>query len=56
VLEGALVAFDARITDVVEKGTHLVMFAEIEAIRTAEGIEAALLYFARDYHLVGKAA
>jgi len=56
VLEGALEAFDARITDVVEKGTHLVFFAEIEGIRTAEGIEAALLYFARDYHLVGKAA
>ena len=56
VLEGALVAFDARITDVVEKGTHLVFFAEVEAIRTEEGIEAALLYFARDYHLVGKAA
>ena len=56
VLEGALVAFDARITDVIEKGTHLVFFAEIEAIRTEEGIEAALLYFARDYHLGGKAA
>jgi flavin reductase len=56
VLEGAQVAFDGRITDVVEKGTHLVMFVEIEAIRTAEGVEAALLYFARDYHLVGKAA
>lgn len=56
VLEGALVAFDARITDVIEKGTHLVFFAEVEAIRTEEGIEAALLYFARDYHLVGKAA
>ena len=56
VLDGALVAFDARITDVIEKGTHLVFFAEIEGIRTQEGIEAALLYFARDYHLVGKAA
>jgi len=56
ILEGAMVAFDARVTDVVEKGTHLVFFAEVEAIRTAEGVEAALLYFARDYHLVGKAA
>ena len=49
VLEGAIVAFDARIADVVEKGTHLVLFAEIEAIRLGEGVEAALLYFARDY-------
>lgn len=56
VLEGALVSFDARITDMVEKGTHLVIFAEVEGVRTIDGVEAALLYFARDYHLVGKAA
>ena len=56
VLVGALVAFDARVTDVVEKGTHLVLFAEIEAIHTSEGMEAALLWFARDYHQVGRAA
>jgi flavin reductase len=55
-LDGAMVAFDARITDMVEKGTHLVVFAEIEAIRLGEGVEAALLYFARDYRRVGVAA
>jgi len=55
-LEGAMVAFDGRITDIVEKGTHLVVFAEIEAIRLGEGVEAALLYFARDYRRVGVAA
>lgn len=52
VLEGALVAFDARITDLIEKGTHLVLFAEIEAIRLEEGVDEALLYFARDYRRV----
>jgi len=52
VLLGAMVAFDARITDMVEKGTHLVLFAEIEAIRLEEGADEALLYFARDYRRV----
>ncbi|UPY35957.1 flavin reductase family protein [Sediminicoccus sp. KRV36] len=52
VLEGALVSFDARITDLIEKGTHLVLFAEIEAIRLDEGVDEALLYFARDYRRV----
>lgn len=52
VLLGAMVAFDARITDMVEKGTHLVLFAEVEAIRLEEGVDEALLYFARDYRKV----
>lgn len=52
VLLGAMVAFDARITDMVEKGTHLVLFAEVEAIRLEEGVDEALLYFARDYRRV----
>lgn len=52
VLAGAMVAFDARITDMVEKGTHLVLFAEVEAIRLEEGVDEALLYFARDYRRV----
>jgi flavin reductase len=48
-LEGAMVNFDARITDMVEKGTHLVFFCEIEAIRLGETAGPALLYFARNY-------
>lgn len=48
-LEGAMVNFDARVTDMVEKGTHLVLFCEIEAIRLGETAEPALLYFARAY-------
>lgn len=47
-LQGCLVAFDARITDVIEKGTHLVLFAEVEAVRLG-GADPALMYFARNY-------
>lgn len=55
VLDDGVVSFDCRIVDVVEKGTHSVIFAEIEAIRYgADG--AALIWFARDYHPVGDAA
>lgn len=52
-LEGAMVNFDSRVTDVVEKGTHLVFFCEIEAIRLGATAEPALLYFARDYRELG---
>jgi flavin reductase len=54
-LDGAVVSFDCRIADVVEKGTHSVIFAEIEAIRSGAE-DSALIYFARDYHPVGDAA
>lgn len=53
VLEDAVVAFDCRIADMVEKGTHTVVFAEIEAIRQGDGKGQAMIYFARDYHGVG---
>jgi flavin reductase len=55
VLDDAVVSFDCRIADVVEKGTHSVIFAEIEAIRAGRD-GAALIWFARDYHPVGDAA
>ena len=53
VLEAAaVVSFDCVIVDVVEKGTHSVLFAEVAAIRQgAPG--AALIWYARDYHPVG---
>lgn len=52
VLESAAVSFDCRIADVVEKGTHSVIFAEIEAIRQgAPG--RALIWYGRGYHPVG---
>jgi flavin reductase len=52
VLESAVVAFDARIAEVLEKGTHSVVFAEIAAIRQGAA-GPALIYFSRGYHPVG---
>jgi flavin reductase len=52
--DAAVVAFDCRITEVLEKGTHSVLFAEIEAIRQgAPG--GALIWYGRGYHPVGEA-
>jgi flavin reductase len=51
--EAAVVAFDCRISEVLEKGTHSVLFAEIEAIRQgAPG--GALIWYGRGYHPVGR--
>jgi len=51
----AVVAFDCRITEVLEKGSHSVLFAEIEAIR--QGVAGgALIYYGRDYHPIGNKA
>jgi flavin reductase len=53
--DAAVVSFDCRIAEIVEKGTHSVLFAEIEGIRQgAEG--GALIWYGRDYHPVGNAA
>jgi flavin reductase len=56
VLEDAsVVSFDCRVADVLEKGTHSVLFAEIVAIRQgAPG--GALIWYGRDYHPVGEPA
>ncbi len=56
VLEAAVVAFDCRVTDMLEKGTHSVLFAEVAAICQGDGVEGALIWFGRDYHPVGLAA
>lgn len=53
VLEDAMVAFDCRVSEMIEKGTHIVVFAEIEAIRQGSPQEGGLIYFGRDYHPVG---
>lgn len=55
-LDGALESIDCRVAEIVEKGTHLVIFAEVEAIRLGAPEEPALIYFGRDYHGVGKPA
>lgn len=56
VLQGAVVAFDCRVADMVEKGTHIVVFAAVKAIRQGSRKDAGLIYFGRDYHPVGTAA
>ena len=49
VLEKATVAFDGRVSRVVEVGTHSVLFTEIVAVRL--GIDGhGLIYFDRSYH------
>jgi flavin reductase len=53
-LDGALESLDCRISEIVEKGSHLVIFAEVEAIRLGAEEEHGLIYFGRDYHAVGK--
>ncbi|MCQ8242443.1 flavin reductase [Rhizosaccharibacter radicis] len=49
VLEEAVASFDSRITQVVEIGTHDVMFCVVEAIRMGEPRDA-LIYLHRTYH------
>jgi len=52
VLEGAVAAFDCRIAQVVEVGTHSVVFGHVVAVR--EGPPGgALMYFRRTYHPIG---
>ncbi len=49
VLQGAAVAFDCRIDQVVEVGTHDVFFCVVEAVRIG-AVDEALIYFGRNYH------
>ncbi len=51
VLEGGVVSFDCRLAQVVEVGTHTVMFARVEAVRHGS-VHDGLIYFVRDYHPV----
>ena len=55
VLQGAVVSFDCTVAEIVEKGTHCVVFAEVAGIRGGSHHEHGLIYFGRDYHPVGKA-
>jgi flavin reductase len=52
VLDGAVVSFDCRVTQVVNVGTHDVMMCEVVAIGVGTG-EAGLFYFDRRYHRLG---
>lgn len=48
VLAGEIANLETRIANIVEIGTHLVMFCEIAAVRTAIASEA-LVYLDRSY-------
>lgn len=52
VLMGAVASFDCRIAQVVEVGTHSVLFGEVLAISEGASGEA-LMYFRRTYHPIG---
>lgn len=52
VLEEAVAALDCRVEEMVEKGTHSVVFAHVEAIRLGPQ-RPALIWFSRNYHPVG---
>lgn len=52
-LDGAMAVFDCRVAEVVERGTHFVLFAEIAAIRLGDAAAHGLIWFGRDYHPVG---
>lgn len=51
VLDDAVAAFDCRITQIVEVGTHDVFFCSVEAVRIGSAHEG-LIYYGRGYHRV----
>ena len=55
VLEGALAAFDCRVVERLERGTHSVIFCEVQAVRTSPATEP-LLYFGRGYRAIERPA
>jgi flavin reductase len=54
VLEGALVSFDCRVAATHCVGSHDVFYCEVTAIAHNEREDAALLYYNRQYHEVGR--
>lgn len=55
VLQGAVVSFDCRITEMTEVGTHTVFFCTVEAVQLGADSEA-LIYFGRSYHRINVVA
>ena len=49
VLDGAVVAFDCRVTQVTEVATHTVVFAQVVALQHG-ATHDGLVYFGRAYH------
>jgi len=50
-LDDALVAFDCRIEQIVEVGTHDVFICTVEAVKVGE-MNEGLIYYARSYHRI----
>ena len=48
VLDGAVAAVDCEVEEVLEKGTHSVLFGAVRAVRLGEA-GSALIWWARDY-------
>ena len=55
VLQGAMAAFDCRIAQVTDIGTHSVLFAAVVAIRHGS-VQDGLIYFGRGYHRLRRPA
>jgi flavin reductase len=55
VLDGAVVAFDCRIVQITEIGTHSVIFGNVIDLRHGPAHDG-LIYFARGYHPVRRPA
>jgi flavin reductase len=53
VLEEAVASFDCRVSNIVEVGTHSVLFCEVEGIRMGD-LRDGLAYFARAYHVLAR--
>ncbi len=53
VLQGAVASFDCRIVERLERGTHAVIFCEVQAVQVSEGPDA-LVYFGRGYRTLGQ--
>lgn len=54
VLEGAIASFDCRVVERLERGTHSVIFCEVQAVR-ADAAGEPLIYIDRGYHRIGVA-
>jgi flavin reductase len=54
VLEGAIASFDCKVVERLERGTHSVIFCEVQAVRVRTDGEP-LLYLDRQYRGVGAA-
>jgi flavin reductase len=50
-LDGAVAAFDCRITQIVQIGTHDVFFCSVEAAETGQ-VHEGLIYYARGYYRI----